>query len=331
MQKKFATSRGWDMHRIVVLWSLFFAGMLTTIMPAAAVTAIGYAVPACTGNAATDTATLKSAFARGGLLLLPECEYVVSATLRLPKNAQLLGAGYTKTVLRSVITNGSPLIDSAPNDFASGIRVADIGFKGPYGNGQVGTGDALLLYGATNIAVFERLSIEDFGGNAFTFKRQSKNPGDPTTLLNAEFDTIIIHDVGGYAFDIQDRVHATWNNIEINSPMLGGFRFRKGGTSNSTFILITDLVAQWQDAWSSKNHVVVFDIANYQPITLVNCVLSVSAAATATNLTFMRTNSTNNPNFLGCQATGSPFKYWLADTKNPQRNIPYSSSINYRF
>lgn len=317
--------------------TIFFGVLLAAIaavagltMPARALEQIAFNVPDCTGNAAADTSTLQTAFAKGGLLLLPACEYVVSSTLRLKNGTQLVGAGVNATRLRSVITDGRPLIDSSSASYLSGVRVEDMSLVGPFGQGQSGTGDAFLLYAGTNIAVFRNLRIAGFRGNAFTFKTQTKNTGDPTTLLNADFNSIVIENVGGYAFDLAKRVHATWENIEIDSPVLGGFRFRQGNAEQS-FIHIRNLVANWQESWSSPNHVVVFDVANYQVITFENCEVTVSNAADSDNLSFIRTNSTLNPNLIGCSAAGKPFKYWLVSTKTPGHNKPYSTSINFRF
>ena len=170
------------MHRIAVLCALILGSMTVTVMPAQGAHGIGYSVPACTGSAATDTATLKNAFARGGLLELPACEYVVSSTLRLLNGTQLVGAGYASTVIRSVITDGRPLIDSDPTKYFSGVRVAGIGFRGPFGNGQIGKGDAFLLHGVTNIVIFEQVSIANFGGNGFTIKRQTSNRRSPRDI-----------------------------------------------------------------------------------------------------------------------------------------------------
>jgi len=229
-----------------------------------------------------------------------------------------------------VITDGRPLIDTDPAKYTSGVRVAGIGFRGPFGNGQIGTGDTFLLHAVTNASTFEQISVANFRGNGFTIKRQTGNPGDPIGVLNAEFNSIFVNDVGGYAFDIYGRVHATWNKLEVNSPGGGAFRFRKGGNNNS-YINISDFVAQWHDSWSSKTHVVVFDAAYYQVINLVSCVLSVSSAATATNLTFIRTDSTLYPNLLSCSGQGTPFKHWVANTRFPNQNILYKQSITYRF
>ena len=76
---------------------------------------------------------------------------------------------------------------------------------------------------------------------------------------------------------------------------------------------------------------VVFDNADYQTISFANCVVSVSSTATATNLTFIRTDSTLYPNLLSCSGEGTPFKYWVANTKSPNQNILYKQSITYRF
>jgi hypothetical protein len=316
--------------RAITFCGLLLAAAVAFAMPTHAYVGVGYKVPACTGSAATDTATLQTAFAKGGVLILPVCEYVVSSTLRLKNGTHLIGAGVDATTNRSVITDGRPLIDSNASTYLSGVRLSDMSFVGPFGQGQSGLGDAFLLYAATNISVFHNLRIANFRGNAFTIKTQTGSPGDPTTLLNADFNSIVIENVGGYAFDLAKRVHATWENIVIDSPVMGGFRFRKGN-ANQSFINIRGLVAKWHQPWSSANHVVVLDIADYQTITFEGCQFSVSTAANPSNLTFIRTNSTFYPNLMACTATGTPFKYWVANTKYPGQNKPYAAAITFRF
>jgi len=308
----------------------FLAVAIGLGMPADAYVGAGYKVRACTGNATTDTATLKAALQRGGLLILPACQYVVSSTLRIKTGVHLVGAGVSATTIRSTITNGSPLIDSSSSAYLSNVRISDMSLVGPFGTGQTGTGDALHLYAATNIVVFQNLRIANFRGNAFFFGTQSANPGDPLSVYHVDFQSIRIENVGGYGFDITYRVDATWEDITIDSPVLGGFRFRKGSAVQS-FISIRNLVANWSKSWSSPNHVVVFDVANYQVVNFEGCKLSVSTAARPANLTFIRTNSTLYPNLIGCTATGARFKNWIADTKNPQNSKPYATSINFRF
>jgi len=316
--------------RAITLSGLLFAAAVAFALPARAYIGAGFNVPACTGDAATDTATLQAAFTQGGLLILPPCEYVVSSTLRLKNGIHLVGAGVDATTIRSTITDGRPLIDSNSASYLSNVRVSDLSLVGPFGGGQTGTGDAFHLYAATNISVFRNLRIANFRGNAFFFGTQTGNPGDPLSVYHADFRSIAIENVGGYGFDVTYRVDATWQDITIDSPVLGGFRFRRGSAVQS-FISIRNLVANWTNAWSSPNHVVVFDIANYQVVNLEGCQLSVSAAVNPTNLTFVRTNSTLYPNLIGCTATGAPFKNWVADTKNPQNSKPYAPSINFRF
>lgn len=316
--------------RSITISGLLLAVAIAFATPANAYIGAGFKVPACTGNAATDTTTLKNAISRGGLLILPACQYVVSSTLRIRTGIHLVGAGVNATTIRSTITDGRPLFDSSSSSYLSNVRISDMSIVGPFGQGQTGTGDAFKLYAATNISVFQNLRIANFRGNAFFFGTQTGNPGDPLSLYHADFRSVVIENVGGYGFDVTYRVNATWEDITIDSPVLGGFRFRKGSMVQS-YINIRDLTAKWSKAWSSPNHVVVFDVANYQVINLEGCHLSVASAANSSNLTFIRTNSTLYPNLIGCTSEGKPFKNWVADTKNPQNTKPYAPSFTFRF
>jgi hypothetical protein len=307
----------WGLH-----WALLFILLTATAQPAGAAT---YVVPPCTGDPLKDTPILETAFARNGLILFPPCEYVVSRTLRLRSGTQLIGAGYPNTAIKALQGNGTPLIDSDPATSLTGVYVADINFKGRFGNGVIGTGDAFLLHAVTD-ASFERVRVSNFRGNGFTIRKRTGST-DPTSLRAVKFNSVFVLSVGGYAFDIDGRVDATWTMLDINSPSTGAFRFRAGYTSNS-FIGITGFIAEWHKSYASKNHMLYFDNPNGQAINLAAC--SASTFGGFENLAFIRALGTVRVNFTGCTGGNGTtlFKYWLV---SPSRNVPYSARINASF
>jgi hypothetical protein len=285
----------------------------------------GYVVPPCTGDPNKDTPVLKDAFARGGTILLPPCEYRVAATLRLKSGTILIGSGYSKSLIFSVITDGRPTIDSDPAVPLTGVYLADFHLKGKYGNGVIGVGDGMQLYGVTDSA-FVRLKIGNFRGNGFAIKKPT---GRPEGLVRTHFDSIFGISIGTYAFDIDGTVDAAWNMIDINSSSTGAYRFR-AGSSSAPRIEITGFIAEWHKSYSSKDHIVLFDNPNGQSIRFRGCAASTFSGTNPANLSFLKSSGTVKVEFLGCTGgagsdTGGQFKNWIT---SPSRTVAYMPRIN---
>lgn len=284
----------------------------------------GYLVPKCTGDPRKDTPVMQEAFARGGTLLLPACQYWISKTLRLKNGTRLIGAGAPNTKLFFVMTNGTPAIDSDPSQPLTDVYIADLQIEGKYGMGIIGMGDGLQLYGVTD-STFERLKVANFRGNGFTIRKPT---GQAQGLVRTHFDSIFAIAIGTYAFDIDGTVDASWNMIDINSSATGAYRFREG-SSGAPQIEITGFIAEWHKTYSSKNHVVLFDDPNGQSIRFRGCAASTFAAASPANLTFIKASGTVRVEFVGCTGgggtTNSRFKNWIV---SPSRTVAYMPRIN---
>ncbi|MGD9633710.1 MAG: glycosyl hydrolase family 28-related protein [Pirellulales bacterium] len=300
-----------------LFWGLLF--VLAGVTAAPAQTA-GYVVPTCTGDPRKDTPILQSAFARGGLILLPACKYVVSGTFRLLSGTQLIGAGYAHTTIHTLLGNGAPLIDSDPAASLSDVHVSGISFDSRFGNGLTGQGDAFLLHGVTD-TTFERIRVRNFRGNGFTIRKPT---GQATSLLRARFSSVFVISVGGYAFDVDGSVDATWNMIDVNSATTGAFRFRSGSTTNPP-IQISGFIAEWHKTYASKNHIVLFDNPNGQVVNFMNC--SAMTFGGFGDLSFIRSLGTVKVNFTGCTGGNGTtvFKNWIT---SPSKNVAFAWRIN---
>ena len=311
-----------------ILRSLTLGLSLTLLLPLHATTTSwaqtsGYVVPACTGDAKKDTPVLQQAFARGGTILLPACEYWVSATLRLKSGTTLIGTTYGASRIHSVISDGRPTIDSDPSVPLTNVHLADFQVNGRYGNGAIGAGDGFQLYGLTDSTI-ERVKVANFRGNGFAIKKPT---GRSEGLVRTVFDSVFIISTGTYAFDIDGTVDASWNMIDIFSPSTGGYRFR-AGSSTAPRIEITGFVAEWHKAYSGKDHVVMFDNPNGQSIRFRGCTASTFNTAAPDNLSFVKAAGTVRVEFLGCTGGGGggqTFKNWIS---SPSRTVAYATRIN---
>ena len=307
-----------------VAWSLML-GLFLALLTASASYAqtTGYVVPKCTGDPRKDTPALKDAFARGGTIYLPACEYWVSDTLILKSGTRVIGAGYPSSVLFSVITNGKPTIASSSGSALNNVYLADFQIKGKYGMGIKGLGDGLLLYGVTN-STFERLKVANFRNNAFTIKKPS---GSSVGISNSHFDSIFVISTGGYGFDVDGTAGGSWNMIDVNSPSTGAYRFR-AGSSGAPRIEITGFIAEWHKTYASRDHMILFDAPNGQSIRFRGCACSAFHQSSPANLSFIRANGTVKVEFLGCTGgtgDGTKFKNWIS---SPSRTVAYMERIN---
>lgn len=291
--------------------------------PAAQAQTAGYLVPPCTGDAKKDTPTLQQAFARGGTILLPGCEYWVSATLRLKDGTKLIGVSYGASRIHSLISDGRPTIDSDPSSPLTNVYLADFQIGGRYGNGAIGPGDGFQLYGLTD-SVIERVKVANFRGNGFAFKKPT---GGSAGLVRSELDSVFVIAVGTYAFDVEGAQSAAWNQIDVFSPSTGAYRFR-GGSSGAPQIEITGLVAEWHRSYAGKDHIVMFDNPGGQSVRFRGCTASTFAQASPANLSFVKANGSVSVEFLGCTGGaggGATFKNWIS---SPSRTVAYQTRIN---
>lgn len=177
-----------------------------------------------------------------------------TSPLRLPDGLCMYGSADRQGVSRlDWRGSGASMFDSDPNAYMSALNISNMEILcGNNTAGNIGTGDAIKLYGLCNNSRISNVLIRNFPGNAITLAKQTLNPSDATACGNVCFNQIFVVSCGGYAFDVDGYVNAVWNMCDFNSPATGGYRFRSG-ISNQAQITI---IGQWWEgtqSWSATN------------------------------------------------------------------------------
>lgn len=234
-----------------------------------------------------QTANIQAAINAYRKVLMPVGNFRVDAgNILIPDGTQLIGAGSLQsggTSIRFTKTDGTDCFISDVTKFLSGVTVQGMeivninnsagtigaGNAALYAAGSPGTGNAFKLYALTNNCKFKDVMVRNFGGSAWSIGRQSTTLADHTALQNVLFEQCFAVSCGGYAFDVNGFVVATWLMCDVNSCATGYWRFQDG-TTNQTVINLISCWVEGTQTWTALTAIEMLDTKG-QMLNLVGC------------------------------------------------------------
>lgn len=263
----------------------------------------------------------------GAIVMFPAGKYRVGAsTIRLLSGVTMMGANSDQnngTVFEFNKDDGTDCFDSDVGNFLGSFNMQNfhiVNIATVAGDtGGVG-GSAFKLFGVTNNSSFSNVVVRNFRGDGWEIGKQTLNPSDLNAVSNTTFYQCFVVSCGGFGFNIDGFINAVWVMPDLNSCVLGGFRFANGTNNQS----IANIIGLWWEGTQSHSaaNVVIVENGNGQPINFVGA----NFVGGANGVDVVKTSGTGTAKvtFTGC--TGFNFTNAFNDTVSGL-TIPFSSYL----
>jgi hypothetical protein len=265
------------------------------------------------------TAAVQKAIDSGAQrLLFPSGAYKITSSLKVPNSGTAFGMKWigeglggpgNGTELYYTASDGTPMVTQANTGTTSSMpafSAENMSMNGP-GVAAAGGGSCFSFQSATNAFCLDRVMVRQFPGSAFKFARNGG--ADNTAVQNALFNEVFVNSVGGYVFDADGRVNATFVQPDFNKCS-GAFRCQNGEGPGKTQLLVLGL---WWEGDLGGTDPCLFTSNAQLSATFVNCQWDGPNATGNTIFTVTGVNGTN----IGIVNNGqNGFLTWINDSNS---------------